>query len=766
MKTPMQLFYGRVLLALLGGTFCGLLYWFHWVQPLDRAIYDAFNESATLALADDVVIVAVDEESLAELGRWPWPRENHVELLRQLRKANVAGVAIDILFAEPYRDYPEVDNLLGVELRDLGTVVLPIFIGRAASAGQLREIGPIEALSSSAAALGHVHIEVDSDGVARSVYLAEGLGSPRWPHFSVALARVLGLDLEVLPGVSDEDVLADPDPRAIIRSHASLIPFMGGSGTVSHVSFADVMKGRVAPGSLQGKIIFVGATAAGHVDNITTSLGQIPGVEVNANIFHALRSGKLAESASTFSLAISAFFMVAILLFFITRLEPGRLLLSVFAIVVLLLVASYLTLEYSRIWASPAPALLTVLFAYPLWNWLRLATAMDFIQGQLLKLEHENMRGFVQEERPQRPRPGSSDPVDHILLQLDRAYREAQLNHELIRGTLEQLASGVILSELSGRILLVNEVAKELLGRPGLQGYLHEALSDVELETGFVLRELLSGLQDVEDQFHCEGVAASSQRNLLLQGGVLRLDRPLLLLVLTDVSDLKRSEKRRSDALNFLSHDLRAPLTSVLALIQSAREEDESNVRPEVLWEIEKYIEANLSYAENFIQLAKLEQAQPPRFDECDAQSLLDNAVAQLFHAAAARDITLRLSGNDEELWLNCSRDLVERVLINLLDNAIKYSDDGSEITIDLARQGDSAQFSVSDQGPGIDPADMQRIFDKFQQGANAPSGAGLGLRFVQAVANTHAGTISVSNRESGGCCFVLRLPLPQRSFH
>ena len=763
MTSPNQLFVGRLLLALLGGVVCAVLYWSSGVRPLDRVIYDTLNEISGQPVADDVVIVGMDESSLAELGRWPWPRENHVQLLRRLREAEVRAVAIDILFAEPYQDYPEVDQLLASAISDLGNVVLPVFVGRASPGGPLREIGPLPALEAAAAGLGHVHIEVDNDGVARGVYLAEGVGEPRWKHLAVALAQVLGMDSDTLPGVSDTEVLRDPDPKAIIRSHANLVPFMGDAGTVAEIPYADVMKGRIADGALRDKVVFVGATAAGHVDNITTSLGQISGVEINANIFSAFRSGLLIQPVATLPVAVLGGVMITVFLFLVTQLTPGRLLVAVIASVFVLLVLSFALLHLARLWVSPAPALLTILFAYPLWNWLRLATAMDFIQNQLVVLREENQEGFLAASVDTGAAALVHDPVDQILSELDGAYREARQNHELVRGTLAQLASGVILAEVSEKILLVNDEAQEILDAPVQGTLVRQALDDLLLADDTELSALLAGLREPGDFFESEGTVRTTGRDLLIQGGVVGIDRPLLLFVLTDVSALKQSEKQRAEALNFLSHDLRAPLTSVLALIQSASDDRSTATDPALLAQIERYIKANLSYAENFIQLAKLDQMGVGNVDDCDAQSLLDNAVAQIYHTAAAREITLDFDLTEEDLWLRCSRDLVERVLINLLDNAIKHSDDGARITLGLARDGDTVLFTVRDQGPGINPEDIQRIFEQFQQGSDARSGAGLGLRFVQAVTRAHGGTISAANSEDGGCCFMLRLPMDWR---
>ncbi|NND68545.1 MAG: CHASE2 domain-containing protein [Halioglobus sp.] len=760
MNTRARLVYGRLLLTLVGACFCAALHWFNWLQPVDRMIYDTFNEAMPAPEAPDITIVAIDEKSLRELGRWPWPRENHVELLRQLDRADVSAVAMDLLFVEPYIDYPEVDQLLAQAMAQLQNVVLPVFIGQAGPGGRLMEMQPIRALAEAAAGLGHVHIEVDSDGVARGVYLREGLGAARWPHFAVALANVLGRPVQPLPGVSDRRVLDNPAPGAIIRSHANLVPFIGPAGTVAQVSYVDVLKGRVAPAELRGKVLFVGATAAGHVDNITTSLGQISGVEVNANIFHALRNDLLASPVPQAPSAGIALVLIGLTIFFVTRLPPGYLLVALLGAAILLPFMSFLVLQFWRLWLSPGPMLLTLVFAYPLWNWLRLASAMDFIEAQTQELARENDQRSFLGSAQQEPVPDRSDPVAAIMFRLERAYRESRNNHELVRETLQQLAAGVILAEQGGAILLANDEATELLGAAAPGSPLVGALRVIELEEGLQWQAVLAGLQVPGDHFHCEGHRPDRQQDILLNAGIIGLGRPLLLLVLTNVTELKQSEKQRAEALNFLSHDLRAPLTSVLALIESARDTPAA-VDMTLLRQIESYIQSNLSYAENFIQLARLEQADPPRFDQCAAQSLVDNAVGQLYHIAASRGIRFELDDAEDDIWLRCSRDLVERVLINLLDNAIKHSPDGAVITVAASSEKQCAVFTVSDEGQGIEAASTQRIFEQFHQGTHARSGAGLGLRFVAAVAQTHGGSIEAENIAAGGSRFTLRLPLP-----
>ena len=827
----------RIPLAVLAGLACAWLSLTTLLRPLDRVIYDQFNESSLLQVADDLVIVAIDERSLGALGRWPWRRENHVEVLRRLHRAGAAAIAVDVLFVEPERDYPAVDQLLAQTVQRAGNVVLPVFIGRIGAEGRLREMPPLPDLREAASGLGHVHIEVDGDGVARRVFLRLGVGEPEWPHFSIALMRTLGLPVGSLPGLSDPDVLAAPDARSIIASHENLIRFMGPPGTIPRVSYVDVMRGQVPDAALRDKVVFVGATAAGHVDNITTSLGQIPGVELNANLFHALRSGNLSQPLPATWAALIGLLITAPLLYGLTGLDSRRFLLAVLAGSLGLPMLAYLWFASTGVWLSPAPLVVTLLAAYPLWNWLRLDAAVRFIRRQLASLEARNAAlshhpGFSDVERaadlllaldcvagwqwqtsadtaapaehaadwaidtagasryfqfaqelrrlrlqwsgdrplqtaqlervfPAAPvtagAPRESDYFDVNLLQLDRAYREAEQIHALIRGTLQQMSAGVILADLSGDILLINaQACEQLQVAPGATD-LVAAARLIELADEQDITRKLAALVLQRQNFRSEGHTPSG-REILCQGGLIELAKPMLLLVLTDVSELKRNERRNREALNFLSHDLRAPLTSVLALIESARQEPAGERDDTLLNQIEQYVEKNLSYAENFIQLALIEQQRSPDLETCDARSLVDNAAAQLFHSARKRGVALELQYSEEDLWVECSRDLIERALINLVDNALKHSPDGATVTIAVEPTADSVVFRVSDRGPGMPAGMEQRLFASFQQGPGERRGVGLGLHFVSVVARNHGGAASVAPRPGGGSSFSLRI--------
>lgn len=181
-----QLAFGLVLLGLTLALVYG-----DWLWRADKALYDANHRLLTRAAGDEIVIVAIDEQSLATLGRWPWPRRLHAELIDQLAAAGASTIIFDVIFAEPEASNPAHDLALAAAMQRHGRVILPLLVEQRQLGGQLLETLPLPALSQAAAGIGHAHMELDADGIARSVYLQEGLGTPRWPHLTVAALQAM-----------------------------------------------------------------------------------------------------------------------------------------------------------------------------------------------------------------------------------------------------------------------------------------------------------------------------------------------------------------------------------------------------------------------------------------------------------------------------------------------------------------------------------------------------------------------------------------------
>ena len=244
----------RILTALAAASLVTLLHLFAVTWRADAWVYDNFVSASSRPADDRILVVAIDDKSLAELGRWPWSRRTHAALVEHLGNAGVRGVALNILLSEPALFDPEGDALLAQALNRSGKVVLPVYVEAEHPNGPSVELMPIPEFAASAASLGHVDMALDGDGVARSMFLRAGLGSPHWPSLALALSQ-LGNDSNPtaeLPGLRVANPQDAPQDRWM-RDYQVLVPYANPPDGFRRVSYADVLKGRVPASLLRGR---------------------------------------------------------------------------------------------------------------------------------------------------------------------------------------------------------------------------------------------------------------------------------------------------------------------------------------------------------------------------------------------------------------------------------------------------------------------------------------------------------------------------------
>ena len=368
----------RVVLALGLAALTVLLLATDALRRWDWLLYDTALRQGTHVTSDDIAIVAIDEKSLQALGRWPWPRTLHADLLQRFARYDVRVVGFDVAFAE---DSPIGDD--GADARLAGAiasnrrVVLPVFADQLeARNGALAEVLPIPALGNAAARLGHVDIELDADAIARSVYLKAGLGSPVWPSLALAMEEVAtGKVRPELPGEDRAGTLPGPD-GTWVRDHRVLINFAGPPGSFRHLSFIDVLSQDTVAASLRGKYVLVGATASGVGEGLSTPMSgetrPMSGVEVHANILDNLLQHRWITPLAWPLRALVLLLIAVTPPFVYPRLTPRAALGACAALLVATFVGAVLALRLGQVWVAPAPALLALLASYPLWSWRRI----------------------------------------------------------------------------------------------------------------------------------------------------------------------------------------------------------------------------------------------------------------------------------------------------------------------------------------------------------------------------------------------------------
>ncbi len=380
--------------------FSGMVNWFHWFSILDTAHYDFLIQRNFLEYPDDVVIVAIDEASIERLGAWPWSRDLHAQLLKRLELAD--AVVFDLIFAEPQSmEVKPVDIAVNLDAQSsLGAadqsfldaikanknVILPLYIERQNFKGALREILPIPEFSAAAAALGHAHVEYSENGIARGLYLREGLGSPYWPHLSLALVKLLGEQQEVLPGVQSP-IESDRSQYIIYRDYFNWLRFIGPPNTIYQLSYIDVLDGLIPSDQWRGKRVFVGATAKGLGDEVPTPVGALSGVEFHANAYQAVRVNGFVTTPGR---VLHTSLTMAVVLFctmFLSRLAPAQFLLMVSASLLGLVITTLGLFLMFSYWFSSIAAILALALFYPLWSWRRIEMALLFLQEELAKLK-------------------------------------------------------------------------------------------------------------------------------------------------------------------------------------------------------------------------------------------------------------------------------------------------------------------------------------------------------------------------------------------
>lgn len=235
----------------------------------------------------------------------------------------------------------------------------------------------------------------------------------------------------------------------------------------------------------------------------------------------------------------------------------------------------------------------------------------------------------------------------------------------------------------------------------------------------------------------------------------------------TRLEAARESERLRAALVDSLSHELRTPLTSIRAasttLLDSVALDDAARLDMVKLIDeessrLDTLIGEAMEMAEVDANVIKVSLApQHPR-------ALLDQAVEESRKALAAHRVRVNVEEPDSPAWFDPH--LLGRVLRHLLENAASYTQPGSQIALTSRRSGDRLEFSVQDNGPGIDPLDLPLIFEKFyrgKRGANARKGSGMGLAIVRAILATHGGAIEATNTPGSGACFRFWVPLVEK---
>jgi len=338
----------------------------------------------------------------------------------------------------------------------------------------------------------------------------------------------------------------------------------------------------------------------------------------------------------------------------------------------------------------------------------------------------------------------------------DERIQQAEAITSWLRAALDEASDAIVVVDRIGREILRNGAARSLEGaRPG------EVLADDAI--GELLAQAILGI--------------SSERELQLYGPprqVLQIRAiPLrrggevvgAVAFSRDISEARRVESVRRDFVANVSHELKTPIGALGLLAETLAATDDVGVVQQLADRVVREADRLARIVDDLLDLSTIEAQEAPTREPLPVPILIAEAVDLVQAAAAAAGVPLLIAPEPPDVEISVDPRQFRSALLNLLDNAIKYSGPGAPVEVGACIDGDRVAFVVRDHGIGIPTRDLERIFERFYRVDRARSrdtgGTGLGLSIVRHVAQAHGGDVTVQSHEGEGSTFTLSVPRP-----
>ncbi len=357
-----------------------------------------------------------------------------------------------------------------------------------------------------------------------------------------------------------------------------------------------------------------------------------------------------------------------------------------------------------------------------------------------------------------------SEHIDKMAVEMKESLQKTGKSHKEMNAILSSMREGVIAVDAEGRVILANRSARDLFNindkNASDRRFFHELIRNTETQR--LIEGILKTQNDLDDEIQVFGI---KKTHLQIRGApLLSPDRKTIgaLVVFNDISKLKRLENMRRDFVANVSHEIRTPLTAIIGAVETLFENElKSKDRKKMLDILAKHSQRLNALVEDILSLSKIEQgADELDFKECQISELVEYAIDACKEKAESKAIKIESDCQCFEWRIDPG--LFQQAIINLIDNAIKYSDSGGSIEVKVKKMDHGFTISISDTGCGISTEHIPRIFERFYRVDKSRSrdlgGTGLGLAIVKYVVNAHDGEVSVKSSLGKGSTFTIEI--------
>jgi signal transduction histidine kinase/CHASE2 domain-containing sensor protein len=761
----------------------GALAHFKVLSRLDAWWYDSIIATRPITVPSDVVLINVEPDTLdgRDVSRRQWTKADTAVLLSKLSESTPIAIYLD----DPLHIVDANDSVgeavLSESIKRNGKVVLPVYLVTERSTVTGFRL-PTPSHANFSAALSQARITIAPDGITRALPMAITNSDIEWLHVSAVLAEFsLGKKAVELPPTTrvTNDASGWRDDRQMLLRGLPV----GESFTT--VTARQVLNGEIAAERFANKIIFAGLGSQEGNIAIPGHWGHaqiVSRLELFAHALNTIRTRSWPTAMNDHLAATASCALVLTLLLLYLTLADLRGFVATLLMVVLIAVSAWMLLAFAGIWFPLAASLCVSAIAYPLWAWRRLAATHRFVAFEIKRMRREP--GILGEANPSPFAPAGA-LIDQQLLAIQEATEKLRIGRTFIAQIIESLPIAVAVLDKNGKVMLCNNEAALLLTP--------KKATDVDANLNLIGRSMSDAIHASQTFMNTDQAAANKIDRLALiaDGTVIRqalvielsaqrsfwlVAEPLHspdtdshtsrtqvagVVALADISALKQAERHREELLRFVSHDMRSPLASILALIELRKEA--SGNATERFAEISGYARHTISLAEEFLRIVYAAASDEATFQNIDLGTSIEAALDLVRALAQERNIKLDYQGHDStnlSAGFRGNHNLLVRMFANLLDNAIKFGPADSQVTIRLVKLKRGWTIEICDLGQKlpITPDATERLFKPYSQLAQINAGnaseksrgIGLGLAFVKVVAQKHNGTITLEKHDSG----------------
>jgi signal transduction histidine kinase/CHASE2 domain-containing sensor protein len=711
-------------------------------------------------VSSKVALVLIDDATLGHVGRWPWPRQRLAELIRAVSAQHPQAIGVDVLLPEPEDQHNDAE--LAAAIAAAPRLVLATKISGSPQGNFWSD--PLPLFANAAKGVGHVQAIVDDDGLCRSVPAEEpSVDGPR-PAFALKMAELIKPELKSLetPTTSASGV-ERPDLRQLIIDYRRQSE-PGQPEAFETVSAGDLLAGKSFP-QLGGKAVLIGFGSVEMSDRMFTPVtGQLPmpGVEVNANVLEMLLDGTTLGRPGLFWQFLLLVVTGALALWLVVRYPGVYGLLMLLALLIAGYFAAYLVFLHFHEIIFYGPLLLAGVFAAPIAQLENLLLVNREITARLHQLSETIRPDLLQQKLAAKSASPKSSRLHWKLAALSELQAELSSLYSFHQTLLESMREGLAVYGEDGKLRFGNPTWKKFCEKQsaspenlGALAQLNSAWPELaavaQAGGSWVETELPIG----EELWHLYAVPLPWTS--FAQNGA-------VMLIAEDITARRQRDQARSEALSFVTHELRTPLIAIQGFSELLMRYPNSPASSEAPGTIFRESNRLVAMINTYLEVLRLDAgARPLRMTRASVRAMAEHVekVVRPLAAAARITVAVKIDCPDGDDRVVCDEALISGALLNLVSNAIKYGVEGSEVTVRVTARDSEVEFSVHNTGPAIPASELKQIFERFYRPSRSESipGWGLGLSFVRRICQQHGGRVEVTSNESSGTAFTFVLP-------